>query len=86
MSNEDLKKHKSQEKVRANANAGEIAELVRERGVELTDEQLEQVAGGNVWDDEISGYRITCGFCGGTFDCNLANPRYCQLCGIEMSW
>lgn len=86
MSNEDLRKHEFQEKLRAGMSTEEIVEQAREQGVELTDEQLDQIAGGSFWGDEITGYEITCGFCGGTFDSNLPNPRYCQLCGVEMNW
>lgn len=86
MNNEELKKPEFQERLRACKSAKEVVELARDQGIELTDEQLEQIAGGSFWGDEITGYEITCGYCGGTFDSNLPNPRYCQCCGIEMSW
>lgn len=86
MSNEDPKKHEVQEKLRAGMSTKELVEQARNQGVELTDEQLEQIAAGGVWEDEITSYEIKCGFCGGTFVSNMPNPRYCQVCGIEMNW
>lgn len=49
MSFEDLKNPELQEKLKACTNGSELAELAREEGVELSDEQLESIAGGE-WD------------------------------------
>ena len=46
MNFEDLKNPKFQEKLKAVKTADELADLAREEGVALTDEQLEAIAGG----------------------------------------
>ena len=86
MNYEDLKNPEFQERLRACSSPKELVEVVREQGVGLSDEQLEQVAGGNVWEDEVTCYEITCAYCGGTFETNMPEPRYCQLCGRELSF
>ena len=42
------------EKARACASANELVSLAKEEGLELTDEQLESVAGGD-WDEPLCG-------------------------------
>lgn len=43
---EDLKNPELQEKLKACKTADELVELAREEGVELSDEQLDSIAGG----------------------------------------
>ena len=46
MNFEDLKNPEFQEKLKAAKTPYELADLAREEGVELSDEQLEAIAGG----------------------------------------
>ena len=64
----------------------ELLKLAKEKGVELTDEQLTKISAAGVWEGEVTGYEITCGYCGGTFETNVPEPQYCQLCGTKMYW
>ena len=51
---EDLKNPGLQEKLKAATTADELVALVKEEGLELSDDQLEAVAGGNSrWDDIV---------------------------------
>ena len=50
MNFEDLKNPELQEKLKAAKTPEDILELAREEGFELTDEQLDGVAGGGFWD------------------------------------
>ena len=49
MNFEDLKNPELQEKLRSAKSLAELVELAKEDGVELTDEQLESLAGGGAW-------------------------------------
>lgn len=56
MNFDDLKSPELQEKLKAAKTAGELVELAKSEGVDLTDEQLRSFAGGDddYWD--FSGY------------------------------
>ena len=63
----DLLKGLSEEqiaKVKACKNAEEMLALAKKEGVELTDEQLEAVSGGNCLVQEVGDTRKTCPECG----------------------
>ena len=49
MNFEDLKNPELQEKLKSAKSAEELVALMREQGVELTDEQLDAVSGGKEW-------------------------------------
>lgn len=49
MNPEDFKDPKLQERLRNASSPEELLELAREAGLELTDEQLEAVSGGDGW-------------------------------------
>ena len=49
MNFEDLKNPELQEKLKAAKTADELVALVKEEGVELSDEQLEAMSGGEEW-------------------------------------
>ena len=49
MNFEDLKKPELQEKLKSAKTADELVELAKAEGVELTDDQLEAIAGGEDW-------------------------------------
>ena len=49
MNFEDLKNPELQEKLRAAKTADELVTLAKEEGLELTDEQLESLSGGEEW-------------------------------------
>ena len=55
MNFQDLKNPELQEKLKACASADELVALAAEEGVELTDEQLEMVAGGDFeWSEAVA--------------------------------
>lgn len=69
MNFEDLKNPEFQEKLMAAKTAGELVELAKEQGVELSDGQLDAIAGGeNLWeqthDDDCAKFEVcwTLGF------------------------
>lgn len=68
------------EKIRACKTPEDYLALAKSEGVELTDEQLESIAGGRDWDEPI-----TCPECGHgrvTYD-QLLGMYICQDCGHE---
>ena len=71
MNFEDLKNPEFQEKLMSAKSAADLVELAKAQGVELTDEQLDAVAGGeqqNLWeqthDDDCANFNVcwTLGF------------------------
>ena len=75
-------------KVRECKTSEELVQLAMDEGVELTDEQLDAVAGGSAWESEwehkhnvnVDGSPG----CGGTFTSSEEYPTYCQCCGGQM--
>lgn len=59
----------------------EIIALAQEKGVELTDEQMEAIAGGDVWEEDE--YQVTCSSCGKkiTYPESQGTPTHCPYCG-----
>ena len=51
-------------KVKACKNQEEVLALAKQEGIELTDEQLEAVSGGNCLVQEVGDTRKTCPECG----------------------
>ena len=49
MNFDDLKNPELQERLKAVKTADELAELAEKAGIELTDEQLDRIAGGDGW-------------------------------------
>ena len=49
MTFDELKNPELQESLKAAKTAGELTELAKEAGIELTDEQLDCIAGGDAW-------------------------------------
>ena len=67
------------EKIRACGTPEEVLALAKAEGVELTDEQLDQVAGGQGW---FNQYYVTCSKCGCTiYDYEYDVPNTCPNCG-----
>ena len=62
MNYEDLTEEQKA-KVKACKTAEELAALAKEEGVELSDEQLEAIAGGS-WNDHCSQAKYGCGMIG----------------------
>ncbi len=60
----------------------ELVKYAMENGVELTDEQMEKVAGGDVWDDAQFS-ETTCTNCGKrvTWTGGSDTPVMCPYCG-----
>ena len=60
----------------------ELVKYAMENGVELTDEQMEKVAGGSVWDDAQFS-ETTCTNCGKrvTWTGGSDTPVMCPYCG-----
>ena len=59
MNFEDLKNPELQEKLKAAKTPEEMLAIAREEGFELSEEELEGVAGGGTWDSDnfCTGYR-----------------------------
>lgn len=76
------------EKTRACKTPKELLDLAREEGIELTDEQLEQVSGGSNWDVLDTLKKGRCPRCDGNeFLLTEVNGRSvckCQICGTEV--
>ena len=67
-------------KLKACKSNEEILKIAKEEGIELTDEQLEAVSGGNCFTD------FDCPKCGGTIDGNSSDMYYnyvCPHCGYR---
>lgn len=54
MSFEDLKDSELQEKLKSCKSASELASIAYDEGMELTDEQLDGIAGGGAWSCECT--------------------------------
>ena len=69
-------------KVKACNTSGELVALAKEEGVELTDEQLDKVAGGQDW-DEFQRQHFECRYCGKRtyFYPSEGKPTHCAYCG-----
>ena len=65
----------------------ELVKYAMENGVELTDEQMEKVAGGSVWDDAQFS-ETTCTNCGKrvTWTGGSDTPVMCPYCGYVFTW
>ena len=75
---EDLKSPDLQAKLQACESAEELVELARENGVELGDEELDEIAGGGVWNRPKN-----CPKCGSTSIYNYGARFYCRACRHE---
>ena len=62
---EDMKRPELQEKFRDVKSAGDILAIAAEEGIELTDDQLDGIAGGE-WYDSASSTSVECPWCGST--------------------
>ena len=65
----------------------ELVKYAMDNGVELTDEQMEKVAGGDVWDDSHVS-ETTCTSCGKrvTWTAGSDTPIMCPYCGHVFNW
>ena len=84
MAFEDLKSTEFQEKLKNASSPEEILALVKEEGLELTDGELEGIAGGAEW---LMG--VKCPYCGrtGQIDVDIfieGDHYWCKRCG--MGW
>jgi len=75
------------EKAKDFKSADELIAFAKSEGVELTDEQLEKISVGDVWEEShFTEYR--CPSCGklvtwvGTSD----RPVLCPYCGVKFNW
>ena len=64
------------EKAKVCKTADELLELANAEGVELTDEQIEQVSGGRMWNHPGS-----CPACGKENIYHYGSEYYCRDCG-----
>lgn len=78
------------QKAQACQSLDEKLELVKEAGIELTPEQLDQVSGG-AWGDVVAFFSI-CPNCEG-WDVEYVGgenegrtPYHCKSCGVYWSW
>ena len=75
MNIDDIKNSKLQEKLRGAESTEDILAVIQEEGVELTDEQLDGIAGGS-WYDTGGSSTPTCPWCGSSDVTHLgANSR-----------
>ena len=73
-------------KARACKSADELASFAKSEGVELTDEQLKKISGGD-WDgEETVSYTQKCISCGNVNQWyeGQTEPLYCQFCGQQL--
>ena len=73
-------------KARACKSADELATFAKSEGVELTDEQLKKISGGD-WDgEETVSYTQKCMGCGNVNQWyeGQTEPLYCQFCGQQL--
>ena len=73
------------EKVASASSPEDILELAKTEGYELTDEQLEEVAGGGIWDRTHDAHSDGCPKCG-SHDLNYSSVGQimwytCKKCG-----
>ena len=75
------------EKAKACKSADELVALAKAEGVELTDEQLDQISGGSVW-EETKHSEVTCRSCGKkvTWTGVSDTPVMCPYCGYVFTW
>ena len=81
---EDLKSPGLQEKLKSARSIDELVELAKEEGMELTDEQVEQISGGGVWNHPKS-----CPACGKGNIYHYGAEYFCKDCGhswVEGGW
>lgn len=66
-----------------NMTQEEFIAYAEEKGIELTDEQLDAVSGGAAWDDDSSNYETTCTSCGKIviWPKSQPDPTHCPYCG-----
>ena len=71
-----------QAKVQACETPEELLALAKEEGRELTEEELQMVAGGgkNIW-----GLDSKCPYCGSDDTTNTGNGMHCNACGKDYS-
>ena len=84
MNFKDLKNPELQEKLMSAKSADELVALAKAEGIELGDDQLDQIAGGN-WgsDGSDSRYYTTCSACGHklSWPKSEPDPLECPNCG-----
>ena len=75
------------EKAKTFKTTEDFIKFAMENGIELTDEQLEKVAGGGVWED-ASYSEATCSSCGKrvTWTGGSDTPVMCPYCGHTFNW
>ena len=89
MSIRDLKDPKLQEKLASAKSTNELLALAKEGGIELTEDQLEAVSGGGVWEDHQYEIEYTiCNNCGKEVEWDTAHnrPTMCPYCHFQFEW
>ena len=84
MNFEDLKRPELQEKLKSANTPEELVALAKEDGVELGDDQLDQIAGGSWGSGGGKGkYHTTCSACGYklSWPKSEPDPSECPNCG-----
>ena len=72
-----------QEKANACKTAEELVALAKEEGIELSDDDLEQISGGGAWKDATDSYKGNCTRCGKEIRWTGSEgaPKMCPYCG-----
>ena len=68
-------------KVDACATPEEIVALAKEEGYALTDDEIDQISGGGVWNEDYDG--PTCPRCGADGAWGNGSTYKCPACGYE---
>ena len=75
---EDMKSPEFQSKLQEVKSVEELVSLAKEEGVELTDQQIERISGGGVWN-----HPSKCPRCGSEHIYHYAARYYCRDCRYE---
>lgn len=78
MNLEDLKSPELQEKLKSANTFEDLMTIANEEGVELTDEQIDQISGGGAWN-----HPKNCPACGKENIYHYGAQYYCRDCGHE---
>ena len=72
----------------ADASSDELIQLATENGIDLTDEQLDAISGGSLWDGKTGNYTTNCPACGKTiiWPMSQPDPNSCPYCGVTLNF
>ena len=83
MNFEDLKKPELQEKLMSAKTSDDLIALVKDEGIELSDEELDNISGGEWLEDKRGESCPWCG-CFVEYASGVTMPRYCPHCNGQI--